>query len=455
MTSTHIGAPSTSEPASKRARAANAELVVVVDPCSSGALLAFQLAQRGFKVARVWSDVVGEDIKLHAPKELKMEFVATIDHTTGAVEETVQAIRALDYTLRDVIVGCETGVLLADILSEALGCRTNGTQLSNLRRDKFEQTEAVRAHGLPAAHQKLCRNMSDVEAFLADYKPEPFKAVVKPNDGAGSDGVSICNSREEVIEAFERLHGATNALGLENGSVLLQEYLRGDEYVVDTVSRDGEHKCVAIWKYDKRVFYGAPVVYYGMRLMTLGTEGEPYLEGMVKYIFGVLDALGIKNGAVHSEIKVENDKPRGPVLIEANCRLHGGDGSWAPVSQKCLGYSQVSALIDAYMEPSKFGRLPIAPSAKLGYGAWLTVRSPVGGVLKSINDERLDKIRSLGSFISEYAAFPAVGATIVQSRDALTVYGALNLASTDEEQFEADYKEAQLLIDAGLFEVEC
>jgi len=207
--------------------------------------------------------------------------------------------------------------------------------------------------------------------------------VVKPNDSAGSDGVSICNSREEVVEAFERLHGATNTLGLENRSVLLQEYLRGDEYVVDTVSRDCKHKCVAIWKYDKRVFYGAPVVYYEMRLMTLGTKGEPFLQAMVDYIFGVLDVLGIKKGAVQSEIKVENEKPRGPVLIEANCRLHGGDGSWAPVSQKCLGYSDVSALIDAYMEPSTFARLPSSRSAKLGFGAWLTMRSPVGALLKA------------------------------------------------------------------------
>mmetsp|Transcript_12661 Transcript_12661/g.27348 ORF Transcript_12661/g.27348 Transcript_12661/m.27348 type:complete len:83 (-) Transcript_12661:169-417(-) len=44
---------------------------------------------------------------------------------------------------------------------------------------------------------------------------------------------------------------------------------------------------------------------------------------------------------------------------------------------------------------------------------------------------------------------------MVQSSDALTVYGALNLANTDEAQFEADYKQAQLLIDACLFEVEC
>ena len=36
------------------------------------------------------------------------------------------------------------------------------------------------------------------QQFLREYNPTPFKAVVKPVEGAGSDGVSICNSAEEV-----------------------------------------------------------------------------------------------------------------------------------------------------------------------------------------------------------------------------------------------------------------
>lgn len=51
--------------------------------------------------------------------------------------------------------------------------------------------------------------------------------------------------------------------------MLLQEYLQGVEYVVDTVSRNGVHKCVAIWRYDKREFNGAPFVYFGMQLLPI------------------------------------------------------------------------------------------------------------------------------------------------------------------------------------------
>ena len=36
------------------------------------------------------------------------------------------------------------------------------------------------------------------------------------------------------------------------------EFLAGDEYVVDTMSRDGVHKCVCIWKYIKFPLNGTP-----------------------------------------------------------------------------------------------------------------------------------------------------------------------------------------------------
>ena len=175
-----------------------------------------------------------------------MSFAGTVEHN-GDLPTTVKAIRALGHALSNVLVGCETGVLLADQLASALGVRGNGTERSELRRNKFHQTEAVRAAGLNAMMQTLASSDASVEEFLSAHAPSPFTAVVKPVDGAGSQGVSICASPDDVRRAFTELRGSTHCLGLQCESVLLQEYLAGDEYVVDTVSRDGVHKCTAVW----------------------------------------------------------------------------------------------------------------------------------------------------------------------------------------------------------------
>ena len=47
---------------------------------------------------------------------------------------------------------------------------------------------------------------------------------------------------------FDKINGAINGLGVVNEGVLIQEFLEGKEYVVDSVSRDGKHKVMAIWE---------------------------------------------------------------------------------------------------------------------------------------------------------------------------------------------------------------
>jgi len=426
------------------------QAVVVIDPVSTGAVLAWHLAQQGLVVIAVWSEVMPDELKKFVDPRMGIEFAARIEHEADGLASTIQQVRALEeLDVIECMVGCETGVLLGDQLSEGLGVRTNGTAKSGLRRNKFFQTEAVRALKLNACGQMLANSKDDVERFLAEKPPAAtFKAVVKPVEGAGSDGVFICNSEKEVREAYASLEGTKNVLGLTNYAVLLQEYLRGDEYVVDTVSRSGVHKCVAIWKYDKRLFNKSPVVYYGMRLMPV--EAEPELRAMVEYIFGVLEALGIRNGAIHSEVKFED---RGPVLIEANCRLHGGEGTWAPMAEACLGYSAVTAMLDAYLDPTAFGALPQLPTDFKAHAKEAKLRSSVSGVLKEIDPAALKAIRALPSYQSEMIAV-APGKRIDLTIDAVTACGNVNLVNEDLKQLDKDYEQFHEIVGRGIFTVE-
>ena len=62
-----------------------------------------------------------------------------------------------------------------------------------------------------------------------------------------------------------------------------------------------------------------------MRLLPV--DAEPALPAaiqMIEYIFGVLDALGIRNGAIHSEIKIEE---RGPGASHA-CVVSPASAFW-------------------------------------------------------------------------------------------------------------------------------
>ena len=124
--------------------------------------------------------------------------------------------------------------------------------------------------------------------FVDEWAPSPVVAIVKPIQSAGSDDVFKClnevcfapplprvagfptappvyprhiliisrapsqslspkpppQSKAEVKVAFDKINGQINSLGVVNEGVLVQEFLGGVEYVIDSVNRDGVHKIV-------------------------------------------------------------------------------------------------------------------------------------------------------------------------------------------------------------------
>ncbi|MFB6721427.1 hypothetical protein ACFCV3_14740 [Kribbella sp. NPDC056345] len=66
--------------------------------------------------------------------------------------------------------------------------------------------------------------------------------MLKPVASAGTDNVVVCGSPEQVRAACARIMASADRYGLANHVVLAQEFLAGDEYFVNTVSRDGRHR---------------------------------------------------------------------------------------------------------------------------------------------------------------------------------------------------------------------
>ena len=71
----------------------------------------------------------------------------------------------------------------------------------------------------------------------------------------------MCETLEDVENAFLSLYKQPKFGGGVNDQVLIQEYADGPEFAVDTVAQDGDIKIVALWKYHKLPANGAPFVY--------------------------------------------------------------------------------------------------------------------------------------------------------------------------------------------------
>ncbi|HET8684435.1 MAG TPA: ATP-grasp domain-containing protein, partial [Micromonosporaceae bacterium] len=259
----------------------------------------------------------------------------------NAIEPTVTALAALRPVA--VLAGQEPGVPLADALSERMGLASNGSALSAARRDKFRMIETVAAAGLRCARQHVADGPEPVVAWA---EREGYPVVVKPLSSASTDNVSICHDARQVREAAQRVLGALDIFGLPNRRVLVQSYLDGVEYIVDTVSVDGQRYVCGVWEYEKTVIGNGSNIYD--KDVLKGPDEAPVPE-LVAYVDRVLDALGIRHGPVHAEVIMT---PEGPALVELGARLNGNMNPG--FHDTCLGANQADLTALAYARPSEF-----------------------------------------------------------------------------------------------------
>ena len=213
------------------------ETVIVVNPFSIGAHIAQELSKRTFRVIALWTKAISETQR---QSSVNFKAFANVDERE-VLEDTIEAIKEAAEPFRVVacICGGEEGSSLTDAVSEKLGLRTNGTQIKNRENRKIQQ-ELIQEAGLRSVRQATGVNLSDdtVNEFLLHEK---YPVVVKPADFVGPDGVKLCHDIDEAKDHFSYLVHLLKKSGLD-GSVICQEYLKGKEYMIDHVSRDGVHK---------------------------------------------------------------------------------------------------------------------------------------------------------------------------------------------------------------------
>jgi len=300
------------------------DAVVLVDPYSSGRFYLYELKKRGVAIIAVRSCLeVGAYFKKVYDAHMDY-FDATLDFPAFADDhdKLVQAIQALPYNVIAVFAGSDVGVELADHVAEKMKMPTaNGTELLFQRIDKAAMQEQLRTCGVPACEQIKSGKLEELLQWATTRDKWPV--VAKPAGGVGSEGIFFCKSTADIEKAHKEIIGVVNPKGVKNDAVALQEFLKGDEYIVDCVSHNGKHICVAIWTQGKRRdLPWNPTSIVTTHNMLMEPKGE-IQDKLVDYTFKMLDAVGYKNGPSHNELMFTD---RGPILIEINARMHGVQG---------------------------------------------------------------------------------------------------------------------------------
>ena len=161
-----------------------------------------------------------------------------------------------------------------------------------------------------------------------------FPLIVKPIDRSGSRGVSLIHSKTELDSAIEisLSHSFTD-------SILVEEYIDGNEYSIESISQNGKHKVLQV---TQKITSGAPNFIEIAHIAPAVLSLEEYLK-IEAITINALTALDIKNGASHTEVKINF---KGQLnLIEVGSRM-GGDFIGSDLVPMNTGYDYLRSVLD-------------------------------------------------------------------------------------------------------------
>lgn len=213
-------------------------------------------------------------------------------------------------------------------VAEKMGLCGNSYEVAVRANNKFKMRNAFSNAGIPCPYYKTVTSLENL-LFEGSYP-----VVVKPTDRSGSLGVTKVDGSDDLVKAVE------NALASSFGhEAIMEEYIDGREISVEFISYQGVH--------------------YPLQITDKVTTNEPYFvelehhqpanlskiqfEKIYALTQKALTALGITNGASHSEYRITED---GRVIVmEIGARM-GGDFIGSDLVQLSTGYDFLRGVIE-------------------------------------------------------------------------------------------------------------
>ncbi len=248
---------------------------------------------------------------------------ATLRLGAGDINRSVATIRrfAEDYPLTAIVTAEDDFAPVAAEASEALGLRYHPTEAVRAARNKALMRERFSEDGVGSPwFQVASVEDSDMELAAEAHYP----CVLKPLALSASRGVIRADTPEEFTLAWMRIldilaqQDASRRSGWARSQILIEEYLPGREVALEGVVVEGELQTLAIL--DKPDPMEGPF-FEETILVTPSRLPDASLDEVVSTVQRAVNRLGLDDGPVHAELRVEGDRVS---ILEIAPRSIGG-----------------------------------------------------------------------------------------------------------------------------------
>lgn len=225
-------------------------------------------------------------------------------------------------------IASDLAAITVNYVANGLGLTCNPPEIIEQCTNKYAMRKCFQDAGIPSPKFTKTDCVNDAVREMG------FPLIVKPTDRSGSRSITKVYEEKELQPAIDRAVGDS----FENMAIV-EEYITGDEYSMETISYQGKHHFLTI---TKKYTTGEPNFIETGHVQPADLSPE-VTENVKKMIFSALDALGVLNGAGHAEFRVDE---KGNVrIIEIGARM-GGDCIGSDLVQLSTGYDFVKMVID-------------------------------------------------------------------------------------------------------------
>lgn len=227
--------------------------------------------------------------------------------------EEIDAILA-ETPVRGVLPGLEYSVEATAVVADQLGLPGAGTRAASVLTDKLNLRHACAQAGLVIPRFAEVSSSTEVSDFT-----QGGPCVLKPANRQASLGVVRLEAEDDVDAAWQDCVGADEGAHVVrrqlNWRYVAEELLRGPEYSVEALVRDGEVLFTNITY--KRVTSGRHPIERGHVVPAPPAPGVDTLSGLTP---ALVAALGFRSGVLHAEWIIDGGQP---TLVECAARPPG------------------------------------------------------------------------------------------------------------------------------------
>ena len=243
---------------------------------------------------------------------------------------------AKKYEIDGILTTSDYPVRVVAYVCDKLGLKGLSEKAAKISTNKYLLRECLYNNGIVTPkYQKI----SCIEDFKKLDSNLEFPLIIKPVDSSASRGIKKVENSSELSEAYDEAKKHS-----KSGDVLIEDFLIGPEYSVESLSQNGKITIVAI---TEKLTKGDAGTYFVEDKHLIPANISKYQQEEIQIMVSkAIKAIGLDNSASHTELKLTE---KGPVIIEIGARL-GGDFITSDLVPLATGVNMLESVINISIE---------------------------------------------------------------------------------------------------------